>query len=69
MFIVSLFTMSLPDCHLLALIYLNASNSTVSSRPEPAGRDWPLYGDEYWRIMFGNVPIAGGYVIYYDLFI
>jgi hypothetical protein len=40
-----------------------------SSRPEPAGRDWPLYGDEYWRIMFGNVPIAGGYVIYYDLFI
>jgi hypothetical protein len=26
-----------------------------SSRPIPAGRDWPLYGDEYGRMKFGNV--------------
>jgi len=25
-------------------------------RPIPAGRDWPLYGNEYDRIKFGNVP-------------
>jgi hypothetical protein len=25
-----------------------------SSRPISAGRDWPLYGDEYGRMKFGN---------------
>jgi len=24
-------------------------------RPEPAGHDWPLYGDGYDRMKFGNV--------------
>jgi len=28
----------------------------VRSRPIPAGRDWPLYGDEYGRMKFSNVP-------------
>ena len=26
----------------------------VRSRPKPAGHDWPLYGDEYGRMKFGN---------------
>jgi hypothetical protein len=25
-----------------------------SERPIPAGRDWPLYDDEYGRMKFGN---------------
>jgi len=29
----------------------------VRSRPTAAGHDWPLYGDEYGRLKFGNVPI------------
>jgi hypothetical protein len=24
-----------------------------------AGHGWPLYGDEYGRMKFGNMPIAG----------
>ena len=40
---------------------------TGDSRPNVAGHDWPLYGDEYGRMKFGNVPIADSYVIYYDL--
>jgi len=27
---------------------------TVSKRPIVAGRDWPLYGDEYGRMKFGK---------------
>lgn len=27
-------------------------------RPISAGRDWPLYGDEYGRMKFGNMLIA-----------
>jgi hypothetical protein len=30
---------------------------TSSCRPKPADRDWPLYGDEYYRMKFGNAPI------------
>jgi hypothetical protein len=30
----------------------------VRSRPKPAGRDWPLYGDEYSRMKFVNKPSA-----------
>ena len=29
---------------------------TASLRPIPAGHDWPLYGDEYSGIKFGNGP-------------
>jgi len=25
-------------------------------RPLAAGREWPLYGDEYDRMKFGNLP-------------
>jgi hypothetical protein len=32
---------------------------TSDSRPITAGHDWPLYGNEYGRIMFGNVPTDG----------
>ena len=32
--------------------------ATDSSRPIPAGRDWPLYGDEYNRMKCGNVPFG-----------
>jgi len=28
----------------------------VGERPISAGHDWPLYGDEYGRMKFGNVP-------------
>jgi len=34
----------------------------VLTQPGPltAGRDWPLWGDEYGRMNFGNLPIAAG---------
>jgi len=32
---------------------------TGENRPIPAGCEWPLYGDEYDRIKFGNVPTDG----------
>jgi hypothetical protein len=31
---------------------------TGNSRPISADRDWPLYGDEYYRMKFGNMPSA-----------
>jgi hypothetical protein len=31
------------------MITLNGSNRSIS-----AGHDWPLYGDEYGRMKFGN---------------
>jgi hypothetical protein len=39
-----------------SLAILPAVNS--SSRPISAGRDWPLYGDEYGRMKFGNYAIS-----------
>jgi hypothetical protein len=32
---------------------------TGNQRPISAGRDWQLYGDEYSRLMFGNVSTDG----------
>jgi hypothetical protein len=34
---------------------------TGNSRPSADGRDCPLYGDEYGRMMFGNLPKAAGH--------
>jgi hypothetical protein len=31
---------------------------TGNSRPISAGCDWPLYGDEYGRMKFGNLPLS-----------
>jgi len=31
----------------------------ISFQPIPADHDWPLYGDEYGRMKFGNVPTDG----------
>lgn len=39
---------------LLAIIRSNLGDLIVKNRPKPAGRDWPLYGDEYGRMKFGN---------------
>jgi hypothetical protein len=30
--------------------------TNISQRPNSAGRDWPLYGDEYGRMKFVNPP-------------
>jgi len=30
----------------------------VNTRPIPADGDWPLYGNEYGRMKFGNPSIA-----------
>jgi hypothetical protein len=30
----------------------------VNTRPQAAGHDWPLYGDEYGRMKFGNMPFS-----------
>jgi hypothetical protein len=30
--------------------------ANAAVRPILAGRDWPLYGDEYGKMKFGNVP-------------
>jgi hypothetical protein len=32
---------------------------TVDSRPLAAGRDWPLYGEEYGRMKFGSKGACG----------
>jgi hypothetical protein len=36
----------------------------VSSRPISVGHDWPLYGDEYGRIKFGNVLVSASQICY-----
>jgi hypothetical protein len=35
------------------------TTATGNRRPISAGRDWPLYGDEYRIMKFGNVPTDG----------